>query len=208
MNNHLTDPTVTDLIDQIIAREGGMTFTDHPADRGGPTFAGITLATARRYFGPGYTVDDLRRMPRSDVDGIYLRMYVVDPKFVHLRDPALRAVVVDFGVLAGPRTAALALQRALDFGGAAVDGVVGPHTLAAANGATDPRGLVNAVAVAFTRHCSELARRDVNQFMARWGALRALAPDTVRQCFPASHAPLTHAMFVGGWIKRTTAFVR
>ena len=40
-------PDVDDLIDKIIILEGG--FTDHPADRGGPTRWGITEAVARSH---------------------------------------------------------------------------------------------------------------------------------------------------------------
>jgi lysozyme family protein len=36
---------ITDLIDRLIAREGG--YVDHPADRGGATRWGITVAVAR-----------------------------------------------------------------------------------------------------------------------------------------------------------------
>ena len=43
-------PSVDQLIDGLIAREGG--FVDHPADRGGATNWGITDAVARAH---GYT---------------------------------------------------------------------------------------------------------------------------------------------------------
>lgn len=35
---------IHDLIEEVIAREGG--YSDHPADRGGPTNMGITLKVA------------------------------------------------------------------------------------------------------------------------------------------------------------------
>ena len=39
-------PTVHDIAREIVAREGG--WSDHPADPGGPTNHGVTLATLRR----------------------------------------------------------------------------------------------------------------------------------------------------------------
>ena len=43
--------------------EGG--FVDHPADKGGPTNAGVTLATFKTIFGKDKTVDDLRNMTNA-----------------------------------------------------------------------------------------------------------------------------------------------
>src|SRR6185437_16377169 len=51
-----------------LAEEGG--FSDNPADPGGATNKGITLATFREYQ-PGATVDELRAISDADVWRIY-----------------------------------------------------------------------------------------------------------------------------------------
>lgn len=57
--------------------EGG--WADHPADKGGPTMRGITLATYtrwRRAHGqPDPTPDDLRNIPDAEVEAIYFKWY-------------------------------------------------------------------------------------------------------------------------------------
>ena len=52
MPNDAPAHDIDQLIDELIAREGG--YTNHPADRGGPTRYGITEAVARAhgYDGP------------------------------------------------------------------------------------------------------------------------------------------------------------
>ena len=50
---------VDTLIEDLIEREGGEKFTDHPSDRGGPTRWGVTEAVARAF---GYE-GDMRTMP-------------------------------------------------------------------------------------------------------------------------------------------------
>ena len=46
------------LMPFILRWEGG--FSDHPADRGGATNRGVTLATFRHFYGADRTADDLR----------------------------------------------------------------------------------------------------------------------------------------------------
>lgn len=61
--------TIDQLIDDVIAREGG--YTNHPADRGGPTRWGITQAVARAHGFAG----DMRVFPRDEAAAIYRRVY-------------------------------------------------------------------------------------------------------------------------------------
>ncbi len=55
-----------DIIDAVLLAEGPG-FTNRPADSGGPTCCGVTLATYAAYRAPlATTVDDLKRLtPRS-----------------------------------------------------------------------------------------------------------------------------------------------
>ncbi len=123
--------------------EGG--YVDDPADPGGATNMGITLATFRQWsddaeLGPAQVQDMTERTARA----IYRSLY-----WNPLRADALPAgvdlSVFDMGVNAGIWGSARLLQRAIGFTADEVDGCVGPETLGAA-AKCDPRSLVNDLA--------------------------------------------------------------
>jgi len=126
---------IDSLIDGLIDREGG--YVDHPADKGGPTCFGITLAVARAhgYAGP------MRQLPRSEAVAIYRRLYWLRPRLDEIasRSPRLAAELFDTGVNMGPAVAVTFLQRALtalnrngsDYPDLTPDGRIGPATLTA-----------------------------------------------------------------------------
>lgn len=126
---------IDDLIDGLIAREGG--FVDHPADKGGPTIWGITEAVARRQ---GY-LDRMDKMPRKVAAAIYQRLYWLAPGLdrLHQIAPKVAEELFDTGVNMGTATAIGFLQRALnalnrngrDYGDIIVDRKIGPITLRA-----------------------------------------------------------------------------
>ena len=137
-------PTIEELIDGLIAREGG--YTNHPADRGGPTRYGITEAVARAH---GYT-GPMSLLPRDEAAAIYRRLYWLRPRYdqVARRAPRIAAELFDTGANMGPGVATTFLQRALtalnrnarDFADITPDGRIGPRTLAALNAFLDLRG--------------------------------------------------------------------
>jgi lysozyme family protein len=102
------DPT--ELIDELIAREGG--YAGRPADRGGPTCYGITQAVARRH---GYT-GDMRALPQAVAIAIYRADYWTAPRLDRLAAiaPTVAAELFDTGVNMGTGTAAGFLRRALN----------------------------------------------------------------------------------------------
>jgi lysozyme family protein len=132
------------LIDAVIGREGG--YVNHPADRGGPTRWGITERVARTH---GYA-GDMRGLPRERAVAIYRRLYWLQPGYdrIATRAPAVAAELFDTGVNMGSATATALLQRALnalnrgasDYPDIALDGAVGPRTLAALDGFLKHRG--------------------------------------------------------------------
>ena len=132
------------LIAALIDREGG--FSDHPADRGGPTMFGITEAVARAH-GFGCAMRDL---PRDEAAAIYRRLYWLRPKFdqVAERAPRIAAELFDTGANMGPAVAATFLQRALtalnrngkDYPDLVADGRLGPASIAALDAFLDARG--------------------------------------------------------------------
>lgn len=125
---------VNDLIDDVIAREGG--YSNHPADRGGATRWGITHAVARKH---GYA-GDMRRLPREKAVDIYRRIYWTLPRLddVAARAPKLAPELFDTGVNMGSAAAGRFLQRSLNAlqrdaadNMLTLDGAIGPNTLRA-----------------------------------------------------------------------------
>lgn len=167
------------LIAEVIDREGG--YVNHPADRGGPTNWGITIAVARRH---GYT-GDMRALSRQQAAAIYAADYwhslQLDEIAAFSTDLAL--VLFDFGVNSGPGRAAEYLQRQLNvlnnrgrfYADIAVDGSVGPATLAVLKSYESVRGkqglsvlshVVNAERIVF---CRGLAERSESQEAFTYG---------------------------------------
>ena len=126
---------ISALIDEVIAREGG--YSNHPADRGGPTNFGITQAVARAN---GF-MGDMRALPRSVAEAIYRRLYWEKPGYAFVAElaPAVAEELFDTAVNMGPGTASGFLQRALnalnrngqDYADLKVDRSVGARTLGA-----------------------------------------------------------------------------
>ena len=120
--------TETDIIDGVISREGDV-FTNHSADKGGPTKFGITAKTLGvwRSLGRPATPEEVAALKRPEAVDIYRHLYVKQPGFSAERfafEP-LRLQVIDDGVLSGQREAVLTLQRLL---GVTADGIFGKDT--------------------------------------------------------------------------------
>jgi lysozyme family protein len=111
-------------VNKLLGLEGG--YSDHAADNGGKTMYGITEEVARRV---GYR-GDMRELPLDLAKQIYKRDYWDAVKADEL-PAAVRYVVFDAAVNSGVGQSAKWLQRAC---GVVDDGVIGPKTLAAANG--------------------------------------------------------------------------
>ena len=126
---------VDTLIDEVIGREGS--YSNHPADKGGPTRWGVTESVARAH---GYA-GDMRSYPREEAVAVYRRIYWLRPGFDAVAGlaPALAAELFDTGVNMGPAVAASFLQRALnalnrgasDYPDMPVDSRIGPRTIEA-----------------------------------------------------------------------------
>ena len=126
---------ICELIDEVIAREGD--YSNHPADRGGPTRFGISQAVARDN---GYA-GDMRRLPRALAEAIYRKLYWDRPGYAFVAEmaPDVAAELFDTAVNMGVGTASGFLQRALnalnrnaqDYPDLRIDRAVGARTLAA-----------------------------------------------------------------------------
>ncbi|TIX02121.1 MAG: hypothetical protein E5V59_02440 [Mesorhizobium sp.] len=109
----------------VLKSEGG--WSDNPADPGGATMRGVTLASFRRYVKADATKADLRRMSDAQVAAVYRRFYWEAVLGAELPD-GVDYAVFDFAVNSGPGRAAKYLQAAV---GVAQDGRIGPATLSA-----------------------------------------------------------------------------
>jgi lysozyme family protein len=113
-----------EIVAMILAHEGGI-YTNHPADRGGPTKWGITIPVLSAFRGWDATVFDIQTLTRDEAAEIYTLKFI--RPFDGLALP-VRSNVIDMGVNAGTYRAAILLQQAM---GVDVDGKVGPKTRSA-----------------------------------------------------------------------------
>ena len=130
--------SVNDIAQAIILREGG--YVNDPDDPGGATKRGVTIGTMRALgldlTGDGrVTPADVKRLTVDQAREIFVEHYFKRPRIAEL-PAALHATVFDMQVNAG-NNAVRILQRLLNKMGQsiAVDGVIGPRTIAAAQAA-------------------------------------------------------------------------
>jgi len=127
----------------LLRFEGG--FVDDPADPGGATNKGITLATFQRYasavLGIAPTLENLRSLSDEQALGIYRVGYWNPLHADDILDQPLAEILFDFHVNAGA-AAVRVLQGALNDAGVkpalAADGVMGPGTLQALRNTYQP----------------------------------------------------------------------
>ena len=178
------------MAEEIIAREGG--YVNDPDDPGGATNFGVTIHTMRRLGldldGDGrITAEDVRRLTRDQAVEIFLKHYFHDPRIGELPEK-LQATVFDMYVNAGGNAVKI-LQRLLNQMGqrVAVDGAIGPQTIAAAKRAAEaaPDHIVDAYGIARRNYYFRIAdNRPASRKFAR-----------------------TRAGGKGGWIKRAEEFI-
>lgn len=135
---------VDSYIEELIEREGG--FSDHPADKGGPTMYGITEQVARAY---GYH-GKMRDLPKVIAKTIYKQRYWENPRFdkINEHSAAIAEELLDTGVNMGQGVASTFLQRALNvfnseeqhYPDITADGAIGPMTIAALRAFLSRRG--------------------------------------------------------------------
>jgi lysozyme family protein len=118
----------------VLKSEGG--WSDNPADPGGATMRGVTLANFRRYVKANGTKDDLRHITDAQLATVYRKFYW-DAIGGDLLPDGVDYATFDFAVNSGPSRATRYLQSAV---GDPMDGIVGPHTIAAVN--SRPAGVI------------------------------------------------------------------
>ncbi|EKE43690.1 hypothetical protein OCGS_2422 [Oceaniovalibus guishaninsula JLT2003] len=165
---------VTQIAAEIVAREGG--WVNDPDDPGGATNYGVTIGTLRQLGvdldGDGDTdLHDLRRLRPDQARDIFLQHYYRGPRIDELPG-TLQPSVFDMFVNAGTNAVTI-LQRLLGEMGqrVAIDGRIGPQTIAAAAlaHAAAPRHLADAYGIARRNYYYRLgdARQPLRKFARR-----------------------------------------
>lgn len=167
------DDRVRRIAEEIVAREGG--YVNDPDDPGGATNFGVTLGTMQRLgldiTGDGRVTEaDVRRLSRAQAVQIFTTHYFLRPRIAEL-PPALHATVFDMYVNAGANAVKILQRLLMDMRQeVAVDGIIGPQTIAAAARAqaAAPDHLADAYGIARRNYYFALAdRRPASRKYAR-----------------------------------------
>ena len=167
------DDRVRRIAKEIVAREGG--YVNDPDDPGGATNFGVTLGTMQRLGldldGDGRVTEaDVRRLSRAQAVQIFTTHYFLRPRIAEL-PPALHATVFDMYVNAGANAVKILQRLLVDMRQeVAVDGIIGPQTIAAAARAqaAAPDHLADAYGIARRNYYFALAdRRPASRKYAR-----------------------------------------
>lgn len=123
--------TEQEIITGVLQREGWDKYTNHPADKGGPTKWGITLQAWRDWLHDQVLgADAVMAITEAEAREFYRVLYITGPHFDKIADAHLRELCIDAGVNHGPRHPIKWVQWAAEV---AQDGNLGPLTLAAVN---------------------------------------------------------------------------
>lgn len=175
---------IDEIITHVLKAEGWDTYTNHPADKGGPTKWGITQKAWSDYRGREVSEQDVQEITEAQARDFYEKLYVIGPKFHQLPDK-LVPLVVDGGVNSGVRAASKWVQRAV---GAKQDGWIGPKTIEAVNAQNQLTTFLRIVSYR-TKLYGRLVSRDPKLKAAKEAGFRL------------------QAEFAAGWNNRIMSFV-
>ena len=148
-------------VEVVLEHEGG--YVNDPRDPGGETKYGISKRS--------YPDLDITNLTREDAIAIYYRDWWQRYGYGRLQDEAVSTKLLDMAVNMGPATAHRLLQEALVFLGydIAVDGIIGPQTIGAANKA-DPKRLLQVLRWKAAEHYYRIAaqRPQSRAFLVGW----------------------------------------
>lgn len=148
-------------IDHLLALEGG--YVNHPKDRGGETNFGISKRS--------YPLLNIAALTRDDAMQIYHRDFWQPLRLDELASEKVARCLFSFAVNAGVSRAAKAAQRAVNACGRAlaVDGQVGPATIAGLNRFAEDR-ILPAVKHEILAHYERIVANDPTQavFLRGW----------------------------------------
>ena len=148
---------------KLIELEGG--YVNHPDDQGGPTNLGITLNTFREYCGQGKTIKDLREMSYGVWSEIMKDRYWDKCLGDEIENQSVAEITVDWCINSG----LVGLRRVQEIAGVKPDGIAGPKTLEAINGANQQE-LFERIMSARNQFYIDIVKRNPSQrvFMNGW----------------------------------------
>lgn len=185
---------VDSLLPYILKFEGG--FVNDPADAGGATNKGVTIATWRQV---GYDKDgdgdidvaDLKLLTDADVRNRVLKPAFWDRwKADRIISQGVANILVDW-VWGSGKHGIVIPQRLL---GVTPDGIVGEKTLAAVN-AANPRQLFDAIFEARKKFLHDITNQSVARYERKIG----------RKATEAELKKHTNKRFIKGWLRRLEA---
>jgi lysozyme family protein len=179
------------LLPFVLKWEGG--FVNDPADAGGATNKGVTIATWRQV---GYDkdgdgdidVDDLKLISTQDVCNRVLKPHYWDKwKADQINSQKIANILVDW-VWGSGKHGIVIPQRIL---GVVADGVVGDKTLSAVNFA-DPDQLFDAIYKARVDFFNEITQNSIAKYEQKIG----------RKATESELMKYTNKRFIKGWLRR------
>jgi len=127
-------------VTQVLEAEGG--FVNNPNDAGKATNFGITLAILKEYRKKDVTVEDVKNLKVEEAKAIYKSVFWDPMKLDQIQSLKLAKTLFNLCVNMGPSQASKFLQRALKVKD---DGVIGPKTIAAANGLPESKACLEVI---------------------------------------------------------------
>ena len=147
-----------------LGSEGG--YSNNPADTGGETMFGITIAVAREN---GYT-GAMKAMPLATAQAIYKKKYWDTLKLDAITCQKIANIAFDIAVNAGVGTAAKMLQETVNFmtlKNILVDGDIGATSVGRLNQITSPKDIEEAVLLMSTlqgeHYLNCMRKREANE---------------------------------------------
>jgi lysozyme family protein len=168
----INQETIDKTILAIIHTEGG--FVNDPADRGGATKYGVTLATLRQV--PGYetaTAADVKNLDVSVAKSIYTEKYAAP--YLQLGNETIFKFVVNGAVQHGVAGMNKILQRSLNL---IADGVLGVKSWARiTEWEKDPADLLAIIVAARCEYYAKIIQGDRSQLRFAIGWMRRISAD-------------------------------
>ena len=148
---------------KLLQLEGG--YVNHPDDLGGMTVKGVTYKTYKEYCGESQTLAQFRNMSYGTWQNIMKDLYWDKCLADKIENQSVAEITVDWCVNSGM----VGLRKVQEIAGTKPDGIAGPKTLAAINGA-DQQELFDRIMAARKQFYINIVKKNPSQkvFMNGW----------------------------------------